>query len=69
MAGMNENHPPTLGELYPDLTESELAQAHDALEHYLTLVLRIFERPEASSYPHPDSGSREPGTLSCTPPT
>jgi hypothetical protein len=36
----------TILDLYPQLTENELAEAEDNLERYLTLVLRIFERLE-----------------------
>jgi hypothetical protein len=38
-----ENHP-TIRDLYPDLTDEELAEAEDTIERYLELVLRIFER-------------------------
>jgi hypothetical protein len=37
---------PKITELYPNLTEQQLKQAEDNLEHYLLVVLRIFERIE-----------------------
>ncbi|HEV2694280.1 MAG TPA: hypothetical protein VG347_15405 [Verrucomicrobiae bacterium] len=43
---MDDNHPPTIRDLYPTFTEQELAEAEDNLERYLTLVLGIFERRE-----------------------
>ena len=54
-------------ELYPTLSEAELAQAEDNLERYLALVLRIFERIEAETYPQPTL-TDDIGTLPCTPP-
>lgn len=52
---------PTIQDLYPDLTEKELAQAEDNLERYLALVLRIFERAELESAPQ--AGPLAPGTV------
>lgn len=44
MFGDMEQKAPTIRDLYPDLTESELTIAGDNLEQYLLLMLRIFER-------------------------
>lgn len=35
---------PTIRDLYPRLSDQELAEAEDALERYVALVLRITER-------------------------
>ena len=37
----------SIGDLYPNLTETELAEAEKKIEDYLKLVLRIYERLEA----------------------
>jgi len=37
----------TIRDLYPDLSEKELAEAEDNLDRYLAIVLRIFERKES----------------------
>jgi hypothetical protein len=37
---------PTISDLYPNLSEDELAEAEQNLDQYLSLVLRIFERME-----------------------
>jgi hypothetical protein len=58
----------TIKELYPALTDSELAEAEDNLERYLALVLRIFERTELETCPQADPLISGTGTLgSCTP--
>lgn len=41
---MEKKPTPTIRELYPHLTEMELAKAEDNLEQYLLLMLRIYER-------------------------
>jgi len=46
MAPMDKKADITIRDLYPHLTEAELAEAEDNLERYLMLVLRIFERME-----------------------
>ncbi len=52
---------PTIHDLYPDLTDKELAEAEDNLERYLALVLRIFERTELETAPQTDLLA--PGTV------
>jgi hypothetical protein len=37
---------PTIRDLYPHFTEEQLAEAEDAHDRYLAIVLRIFERLE-----------------------
>jgi hypothetical protein len=41
---MDVNPAPTIHDLYPNLSEKELAIAEDNLEQYLLLMLRIYER-------------------------
>ena len=41
---MISKNPLTLRDLYPTLTEEQLAEVEDSLERYLALVLRICER-------------------------
>lgn len=38
---------PAIRNLYPHLSDEQLAQVEDNLERYLALVLRIFEREES----------------------
>ena len=66
---MDKNSSPGVRDLYPDLTDKELAEAENNLERYLALVLRIFERLEAESSPQVGQLTRGVGTLPCTPPT
>src|SRR5580698_8516673 len=44
---MDNNVVPTIRDLYPNLSENELAIAEDNLEQYLLLMLRIYERIQA----------------------
>ena len=64
---MANNPTPTIGELFPRLTEQELKEAEENLERYLVIVLRIFERVEAQQS---TGGALTPniGTLPCTRP-
>lgn len=57
---------PTIRDLYPHLSATELAEAEDNLERYLALVLRIFERVVAEAYPQVDPLTQNNGTLPCT---
>jgi hypothetical protein len=38
---------PTISDLFPEYTEDELAEAEEALDRYLMLVLKSFERLES----------------------
>jgi hypothetical protein len=59
----------TIKELYPALTDSQLAEAEDNLERYLALVLRIFERIGMETCSQADPLIFGTGTLgSCTAP-
>lgn len=48
---MDDHSIPTIRDLYPHLTDAELAQAEDNLERYIAVVLRIFERLERETSP------------------
>jgi len=63
---MEKKIEPTLHELYPYLTEKELAEVEGTFERYLTLVLRIFERLESEPNPQAGQLTRNNGTLPCT---
>jgi hypothetical protein len=41
------NKPPTIRDLYPDLTEEQLVEVEESLDRYIELVLRIFKRLES----------------------
>jgi hypothetical protein len=45
--GMDKKPAPTIRDLYPDLSDEQLAEVEDTWERYLALVLRIFERLES----------------------
>jgi hypothetical protein len=64
---MDKKPPPTIKDLYPHLTQEQLAEAEDNLERYLTLVLRIFERAEFEASSRADLLTPNTGTLPCTP--
>lgn len=61
---MNSGSNPSLRDLYPDLTESELEVARSQLEHYLVVVLQILERVHRDPQGHPLTPGT--GTLACT---
>jgi hypothetical protein len=63
---MEENPSPAIHDLYPELTETELAEAEDNLERYAALVLRILERTQSERNPQPTPLTRHDGTLPCT---
>lgn len=46
-----DKRPPTIAELFPNLTPEELKEAEENLDQYLKLVLRIFERIEPETNP------------------
>ena len=49
-ADMNKITPAkTIRDLYPNLTDEQLAEVEDTWERYLALVLRIFERLESQA--------------------
>jgi hypothetical protein len=63
---MDKNSTLTIRDLYPNLTDEELAAAEHNLEQYLALVLRIFERTESEVNPQVTRLTAETGTLLCT---
>jgi hypothetical protein len=44
---MDKKPAPTLRDLYPGLTDEQLAEVEHSLERYLALVMRIFNRLES----------------------
>ena len=62
-----ENHAPTLRELYPHLSDAELLEASANLDRYILLVLGIFKRLGEIN-PQADQLTAVDGTLGCTPP-
>jgi hypothetical protein len=67
---MDKKTIPTIGELYPHLTEQELKEAETNLEQYLLLVLQIYKRisVDSESYARFCALTAKTGTLSCTRP-
>jgi hypothetical protein len=63
---MDKKPAPTIRDLYPHLSENELAEAEQILERYLTLVLRIFERTDSEANQPAEHLTRYTGTLPCT---
>jgi hypothetical protein len=53
---MEKKPAPTIRDLYPDFTDEQLAEAEDAHDRYLAIVLRIFERMESEAPPHFSTG-------------
>jgi len=62
---MDKKPAPTIRDLYPDLTEAELAEAEDAHDRYLALVLRIFERLQLEAGAQSDQLTPDTGALTC----
>ncbi len=61
-----DKRPPTIAELFPNLTPEELKEAEENLDQYLKLVLRIFERIEPETNPQATQLTPNEGTLPCT---
>lgn len=57
---MEKKPPPTIRDLYPHFTDDQLAEAEDAHDRYLALVLRVFNRLELEANAH--AGQLTPGT-------
>jgi len=56
---MTNNKPITIRDLYPDMSEDELAVAEANLRRYVASIVRIYERirAEGGSWPAPGIGS------------
>jgi hypothetical protein len=65
---MTENATPSMRDVYPDLSEKELAEAEDNLDRYLALVLRIFERTETEMDPQAGRLTDGDGTVGSSSP-
>ena len=46
---MEKKPAPTIRDLYPHFTDEQLAEAEDAHDRYLAIVLRIFERLQSEA--------------------
>jgi len=46
---MEKKPAPTIRDLYPHFTDEQLAEAEDAHDRYLAIVLRIFAAPGVGS--------------------
>ena len=55
---------PTIRDLYPHFTDEQLAEAEDAHDRYLAIVLRIFERLEIEAA-QVDQLTPDAGELPC----
>lgn len=53
----------TIRQLYPHLSDNELAQSEENLDRYLVLMLRIFERLEFEAKTEVDTLTPQTGTL------
>jgi hypothetical protein len=60
---------PTIRDLYPHLTESELEEAERHFEQYIRVVLRMYERILADPNAYAEFGrlTGNEGTLGCNP--
>ena len=50
---MTEDHPITIRDLYPHMTEEELAVAEANLRRYVAVIVRIYDRLQAEGKPWP----------------
>jgi hypothetical protein len=50
---MQEDKPITIRDLYPHLSEGELAVAEANLRRYLAVIMRIYDRLQAEGKPWP----------------
>ncbi len=56
---------PTIRDLYPHFTDEQLAEAEDAHDRYLTIVLRIFERLESEGRIQVGQLTADAGAIPC----
>jgi hypothetical protein len=62
---MEKKPAPTIRDLYPHFTDAQLAEAEDAHDRYLALVLRIFDRLQLKSTSPADQLTPATGALPC----
>jgi hypothetical protein len=53
---MEKKSAPTIRDLYPHFTDEQLAEAEDAFDQYLAIVLRIFDRLQQAGQLTANSG-------------
>jgi len=53
---MEKTAAPTIRDLYPHFTDEQLAEAEDAFDQYLAIVLRIFDRLQQAGQLTANSG-------------
>ena len=61
---MTEDQPITIRDLYPRMTEEELAVAEANLKRYVAVLVRIYDRLQAEGKPWPKPVNRVDLTLS-----
>lgn len=54
---METERPITIRDLYPQMSESELAVAEANLKRYVAIILRIYDRCKAEGRSWPDAGN------------
>lgn len=62
---MEKKPAPTIRDLYPHFTDAQLAEAEDAHDRYLALVLRIFDRLESEASAQGSQLTPATGALPC----
>jgi len=61
---MTEEQPITIRDLYPHMSEEELAGAEANLRRYVAVIVRIYDRLQAEGKPWPKPLNRTDLTLS-----
>ena len=62
---MEKKPAPTIRDLYPHFTDAQLAEAEDAHDRYLAIVLRIFERLEIEAAAQAGQLTPETSAIPC----
>ena len=65
---MNQKSVPNIRDLYPHLSDEELAVAEANLDQYLRVILRIVERLESEANEMDGKLTEDKSTLVCTTP-
>jgi len=62
---MEKKPAPTIRDLYPHFTDEQLAEAEDAHDRYLAIVLRIFERLQSEAEAQASQLTPATGAIPC----